>query len=160
MKLALLSDTHGFLRPEIFPLLEGVDRILHAGDVGTPSLLAELEAVAPVTAVWGNADGFDLRRRLPEVARNRWEGHTVVVVHGHQLGIPTPEALAEAHADASLVVFGHTHVPVIREVGRVLVVNPGSCGKKLKGYPPCVAHVTLGPDGVRAALAEVETGKT
>ena len=66
MRLGIISDTHGLLRPEVFEVFKGVDRILHAGDIGAADLLAELESVAPVTAVWGNTDGFDLRGGIPE----------------------------------------------------------------------------------------------
>jgi hypothetical protein len=155
MKLAILSDSHGLLRPELFPLLEGMDQIVHAGDIGPASLLVELEAVAPLTAVWGNTDGFDVRDRLPEIARRKWEGRSVVVVHGHQFGVPTPEALAEAYADAALVVFGHTHIPTIERVGTVLAVNPGCCGDKLKGFPPSIVYATLTARGIQTELVEI-----
>jgi putative phosphoesterase len=69
LRLGLIADTHGLLRPEVFHVFQGVDRILHAGDVGDADVLAELEVLAPVTAVWGNTDGFALRERLPEVFR-------------------------------------------------------------------------------------------
>ncbi len=155
MRLALLSDTHGLLRPEVLGRIEGVDRILHAGDVGPADLLLELEAIAPVTAVWGNTDGFELRHRVPEVAGRNWEGYSVVLLHGHQLGTPTPERLAELHPTADLVVFGHTHVPVIRREGSVLVVNPGSCGHRRNPYPPTLVLATLAPEGIRTELVEL-----
>jgi putative phosphoesterase len=155
MKLAILSDTHGVLRPELFPLLEGIDQILHAGDIGTASLLTELEAFAPVTAVWGNTDSFEVRSRIPEVARRKWEGRSVVVVHGHQFGFPTPEVLADAYPDASLVIFGHTHIPTIARVGGVLVVNPGCCGDRLKGHPPTIVHATLTSQEILTEVVEI-----
>ncbi|HEV8598014.1 MAG TPA: metallophosphoesterase family protein, partial [Gemmatimonadales bacterium] len=67
MRLGIIADTHGLLRPEVFEVFKHVDRILHAGDVGDLDILTELEAIAPVTAVWGNTDGLALRGRLPEV---------------------------------------------------------------------------------------------
>lgn len=156
MKLALLSDTHGLLRPTLWPHLDGVDRILHAGDVGPVSILDELEAVAPVTAVWGNTDGFDVRARVPEVARIDLAGRSVVVLHGHRLGNPTPEALARLHPEADLIVFGHTHVPVIRTVGRGLAVNPGSCGPRRRDLAPTLVRAEFLPSGVRTQLVTLD----
>ncbi|MBW3552111.1 MAG: metallophosphatase family protein [Gemmatimonadetes bacterium] len=142
MKIGLISDTHGRLRPEIFDILEGVERVLHAGDVGPASLLVELEAIAPVTAVWGNTDGFELRSMLPEIADLELAGERVVVVHGHQLGSPTPKSLRSAHPDAAVILYGHTHRPLVERNG-ALVVNPGSAGAARFGIPPSVGILTL-----------------
>src|SRR5437870_5251748 len=109
MRLGVISDTHGLLRPELFEVFRGVDRILHAGDIGGPEILIELASLAPVTAVWGNTDGPELRRRLPESVAIRIEGFDFLLVHGHQLGSPTPEALNQAYPEAEVIVFGHTH---------------------------------------------------
>ena len=156
MKVALLSDTHGFLRSEVLERISDVDRIVHAGDIGPPELLAELEAVAPVLAVWGNTDGFDIRERVPEVAADTFDGQRIVVLHGHQLGSPTPEAVAAEHLDADLVVFGHTHRPVIRRVGEVLAVNPGSCGQRRFNIPPTLVLARIGNEGIETELVELE----
>jgi putative phosphoesterase len=128
MRIGIISDTHGLLRREVFERFADVEHILHAGDVGPADVLIELEAIAPVTAVWGNTDGLDIRRRMTEIARVELGGARVVVLHGMQLGAPTPEKAASAYPDADLVVFGHSHHPVIRQVGSVLAVNPGSAG--------------------------------
>ena len=87
MRLGIIADTHGLLRPEVFDVFSGVDHILHAGDVGPLSLLGELEALAPVTAVYGNTDGWDLRDRLPKVARLELDGFTIVITHGDSCGL-------------------------------------------------------------------------
>lgn len=142
MKIGLISDTHGRLRPEVFEILQGVERVLHAGDVGPASLLLELEAIAPVTAVWGNTDGFELRSILPEIADLELAGERVVVVHGHQLGSPTPASLRSAHPDAAIILYGHTHRPLVARNG-ALVVNPGSAGAARFGIPPSVGILTL-----------------
>jgi putative phosphoesterase len=144
MKVGILSDTHGLLRPELFEALDGVEHILHAGDIGSLDILAELEAVAPVTAVWGNTDGWDVRGRVPEVAEAELGGVRVVVIHGHQLGTPAPAALAARYPGAGLVVFGHTHQPLIERVGSVLAVNPGSVGPRRFKLPVSLAIATLG----------------
>ncbi len=146
--LGILSDTHGLLRPRVLELLEGVDHILHAGDVGSHDILLALEAVAPVTAVTGNTDGFDLRRHLPELQRLVVGGLQVVVTHGHQFGrSPGPILLGEAYPEADLVVFGHTHRPLLEREGGSWFVNPGSCGPRRFELP------------VEIVLATIENGR-
>ena len=103
MKIGIISDTHGLLRAQVFDVFQGVEHILHAGDVGDPDILTELAAIAPVTAVWGNVDGMDLRARIPEIARLELGGVRIVILHGMQLGSPTPQKAAAAHPDAGLV---------------------------------------------------------
>ena len=158
MRLGVISDTHGLLRPEVFEVFKRVDHILHAGDVGEPQILIELEAIAPVTAVYGNADGPELRARLPQVAELELDGFAVVVTHGDQFGHPTPENLHAAFPRAEIIVYGHTHKPLLELVDRtVTVMNPGGAGHprfKLKpgvgmmeleaGIPPRARLVPLG----------------
>jgi uncharacterized protein len=143
MRLGLISDTHGLLRPGVFDCFAGVDLILHAGDIGPAPLLGELEAIAPVTAVWGNTDGFDVREQVEAVARLELDGRRIAVLHGHQLGSPTPGALRRAIPDADVIVYGHTHRPLEERAGGVLVVNPGAAGAARFGIPPSVAILEL-----------------
>jgi putative phosphoesterase len=144
MRLGIISDTHGLLRPEVFDAFREVDHILHGGDVGPAALLDELGAIAPVTAVYGNTDGWDLRGRLPQVAKVRLDGFDIVVTHGDQLGSPTPEKLNAAFPDAEIIVFGHTHRPLLTVVDLVVtVMNPGSAGPPRFGLPPSVGIMEL-----------------
>jgi putative phosphoesterase len=144
MRLGIISDTHGLLRPEVFDVFREVDHILHAGDVGPAELLTELEAIAPVTAVYGNTDGWDLRARLPRVASLRLDGFDIVVTHGDQLGSPTPEKLNAAFPTAEIIVYGHTHRPVLTTVDVVVtVMNPGGAGPKRFDLPPSVGIMEL-----------------
>lgn len=146
MRLGIIADTHGLLRPEVFELFAGVDRILHAGDIGSPELLAELEAIAPVTAVWGNTDGFDLRGMIPESVESRIEGFDFLVVHGHQLGIPTPDKLHARWPAAEVIIFGHTHKPLLTTVDQVVtVMNPGGAGPRRFDLPASVGIMELEP---------------
>jgi putative phosphoesterase len=146
MRLGIIADTHGLLRPEVFRAFDGVDHILHAGDVGPPSLLDELRVIAPVTAVYGNTDGFDLRGALPEVATVELDGFTIVVTHGDQFGSPTPEKLHDAFPQAEVIVFGHTHRPLLTLVDVVVtVMNPGGAGPRRFGLPPSVGIMELEP---------------
>lgn len=146
MRLGIISDTHGILRPEVFEAFAQVDHILHAGDVGPPELLNELEALAPVTAVYGNTDGMELRQRLPRVGRLRLDGFNIVVTHGDQLGSPTPAALNAAFPEAEIIVFGHTHRPLLTLVDVVVtVMNPGGAGPRRFNLPPSVGIMELEP---------------
>lgn len=146
MRIGLISDTHGLLRPQVFGALAGVDRILHAGDIGPAGLLSELEAIAPVTAVWGNTDGFDVREQTRAVANLELGGRRITLLHGHQLGSPTPEGLRRACPDADIIVYGHTHRPLVDEADGVMVINPGAAGAARFGIPPSVAILTLGDE--------------
>ncbi|HEX8905955.1 MAG TPA: metallophosphoesterase family protein [Longimicrobiaceae bacterium] len=159
MKLGLISDTHGLLRAQVFDVFAGVDHILHAGDVGPAELLTELEAIAPVTAVWGNVDGWDVRQRVKEVAEIELEGVRIVVVHGMQLGSPTPEKVAAAYPHAQLAVFGHSHQPVIRQVGQTLAVNPGSAGRQRFRDPVSVALAEIADGKVTARLVDLDPSR-
>jgi putative phosphoesterase len=144
MRLGIISDTHGLLRPQVFEVFEQVDHILHAGDIGPPELLTELEAIAPVTAVYGNTDGWDLRGRLPEVVQTRIDGFEFLLIHGHQLGSPTPEALHLAYPDAEVIIFGHTHRPLLKTVDLVVTaMNPGGAGQRRFNLQPSVGILEL-----------------
>lgn len=146
MRLGLISDTHGLLRPEVFEVFRDVDQILHAGDIGPPEILTELEAIAPVLAVFGNTDGFDMRARVPEVIEVRIEGFDFLVVHGHQLGMPTPERLHERWPSAEIIIYGHTHKPLLTIVDQVVtVMNPGGAGPRRFDLPASVGIMELEP---------------
>ena len=144
MRLGVISDTHGLLRPEVFDAFAHVDHILHAGDIGSLELLAELEALGPVTAVYGNTDGFDLRNRVPRVARVELDGFDIIVTHGDQFGSPTPEKLNAEFPEAQILVYGHTHRPLLTIVDVVVtVMNPGSAGPRRFKLPPSVGILEL-----------------
>lgn len=137
MRLGILSDTHGVLRPGIFEVFEEVDHILHAGDIGPAELLTELESIAPVTAVYGNTDDFEIRGRCPAVAKLELDGCYITVTHGDQYGQPTPDRLHREFPEADILVYGHTHEPVLELLDKtVTVMNPGASGRsRLKALP-------------------------
>lgn len=146
MRLGIISDTHNLLRPEVFEVFKGVDRILHAGDIGVPDILVALEAIAPVTAVWGNSDGFAIRSRIPETVEVRIEGFDFLLIHGHQVGSPTPDLLNRAYPNAEVIIFGHTHKPLLTVVDQVVtVMNPGGAGPFRFGLPASVGIMELEP---------------
>lgn len=140
MRLGIISDTHGKLRAEVHEVFRGVDRILHGGDVGAPAVLDELALLAPVTAVYGNVDGRELRRRLPRVAEVEIDGLRFVLTHGDQFGSPDPERLKAAFPEADVIVFGHTHKPLICDLPDFSVVlNPGAAAPGRFDLAPSVA---------------------
>ena len=141
MLLGLVSDTHGLVRPEIFAALQGVELILHAGDVGGSDVLAELGAIARVRAVYGNTDSPGEPGLAVDIGL-RIDGVTIHVSHGHELGRPTPEGLL-ARYDADVIVYGHTHRPLIERSGQRLVVNPGAAGPRRFDLKPSVARMTV-----------------
>src|SRR5438128_12326136 len=141
MLAGLVSDTHGLLRPEVFTALTGVDVILHAGDVGGLGLLTELATIAPVHAVYGNTDTPGDPNLRAEIVLDVG-GLTVHVSHGHEVGSPTAEKLL-ARYTADIIVFGHTHKPLVERVGARLVVNPGAAGPKRFNLKPSVAKMTV-----------------
>lgn len=146
MRLGIISDTHNLLRPEVFDVFRQVDHILHAGDIGEPDILTALAAIAPVTAVYGNTDGWEIRDRVPQVAKLRLEGFDIVVTHGDQLGSPTPEKLHAAFPDGEILVYGHTHKPLFTTIDVVrTVMNPGGAGAPRFGLPPSVGIMELEP---------------
>ena len=144
MRLGVISDTHGLLRPEVFDVFREVDHIFHAGDIGSLALLAELEALAPVTAVYGNTDDWDVRAAVPKVARVQLDGFEIVLTHGDQFGSPTPDALYAAFPDAEIILFGHTHKPLLTLVDLVVtVMNPGAAGQRRFDILPSVGILEL-----------------
>lgn len=145
MRIGLIADTHGLIRPEAVQALAGVDLILHAGDVGGRAVIASLEAVAPVRAVRGN---IDAHHAYPASFECALEGTRIHVSHGHEVGSPTPERLAAKYV-ADVIVYGHTHRPLIANVAAILVVNPGAAGPRRFDLQPSVAILTLPEREVR-----------
>lgn len=144
MRLGIIADTHGLLRPAVFEVFKEVDHILHAGDIGVPEIVTDLEAVATVTAVYGNVDGPELRARLPQVAELELEGFTIAVTHGDQFGHPTPEKLHSAFPRAEIIVYGHTHKPLLELIDdTVTVMNPGGAGRARFSLAPSVGIMEL-----------------
>ena len=128
MKIGVISDTHGYLDPKVHTLFDGVDHILHAGDIGPHSLIVELEHIAPVTAVLGNTD-FGLTVRETEIVELAGSKFLVNhIVDPHRLEPMLKERVERQKPDA--IVFGHTHKPFNETVGGILFFNPGYAGQQ------------------------------
>lgn len=150
IRVGLISDTHGLMRPEALTALAGVAHIVHAGDIGTAEILTQLRAIAPVTAVRGNND------------KGSWAGgiaeHEVVEVGGKSIYVlhDLKELdLDPAAAGFSVVVTGHSHKPLVTKRDDVLYVNPGSAGPRRFKLPICIAMLEIGRDGIHAEIREL-----
>jgi uncharacterized protein len=172
MKIAVISDTHGFVDPQLPDLLAGVDAILHGGDVGSEEVLAELRSIAKMHAVMGNVDLMSLG--LPPSLKVRFENLQIEILH--QLPAPQSELrqwsehlllrklnperceafLKNFDAATQVVIYGHTHQPSLDFVGTTLFFNPGSAGKKRFSLPRCFGILEVFPRGVRASVVSLE----
>jgi uncharacterized protein len=142
MKLGVIADTHGLLRPEVAPALKGVDSILHLGDVGKISILDELAKIAPVTAIRGNVDSDGPCAKLPETEVVLAGGSYIYMLHDLKTLHLDPAA-----AKFAAVLHGHTHVPNHYTRKGVLYFNPGSCGPRRFELPVTIGLLTISAEG-------------
>jgi putative phosphoesterase len=145
MVIGVLSDTHGLLRPEVLPALVGVEHILHAGDVGDPTILDRLREIAQVTAIRGNVDVGGECSLLPATEAVELGGCLVYMLHSLADLDLNPKA-----AEMGVVVFGHSHQPSVEWRDGVLYLNPGSAGPRRFRLPVTVALLRV-EDGVAEA---------
>ena len=143
----VLADTHGLLRPEAIKALRGVDHILHAGDVGDPSILDSLRAIAPVSAIRGNIDTHGPCSHLPATEIIDLHGHTFYMLHDGQALDLDPVA-----AGFAAVISGHSHQPLIEWRNGVLYLNPGSAGPRRFSLPVSLALLTIRADSLEPRL--------
>ena len=142
MKIGVVSDTHGLFRPKVAHALDGVERILHLGDVGDMSVLDELAKIAPVTAVRGNTDREGPSSELPETDVVLIADRYVYMLHDLSLLHLDPAA-----GKFAAVLFGHTHIPNYFLRKGVLYLNPGSCGPRRFKLPVTVGLLKVNKDG-------------
>jgi hypothetical protein len=143
MKIGVISDTHGLLRPEVLPALKGVDQILHLGDVGKISILDELRTIAPVTAVRGNIDREGACAKLPETEVALVENPPHPSLYIYMLHDLKTLHLDPAAGKFAAVLSGHTHVPNYITKKGVLYFNPGSCGPRRFELPVTIGLLTV-----------------
>jgi putative phosphoesterase len=151
--VGLISDTHGLLRPGVHQALMGVELILHSGDVGGSEILDELRLIAPVRAVFGNTDPPGDPGLAEEIVISI-DGIRVHVSHGHEVGSPTPAKLA-ARYDADVIVYGHTHRPLVSRFGKQLFVNPGAAGPKRFSLAPSVGRLTIARGNAEVEIVDI-----
>jgi hypothetical protein len=149
--LGIISDTHGLLRPEALTPFIGAERIVHAGDIGSPLVLEKLESIAPVAAVRGNNDKAPWAEELPETLLFEVRGHIIHVLHDLAQIDLSPKA-----AGVAVVISGHSHKPGIEEHDGVLFINPGSAGPRRFRLPIAVAKLYIADDSVRAEIVEIK----
>jgi putative phosphoesterase len=147
VRIGLISDTHGLLRPEALDFLAGSDHIVHGGDIGGPDILERLAAIAPLTVVRGNNDTAAWAKSIPETARLELGGIGVYVIHDIKELDIDPGA-----AGVRVVVSGHSHKPACAERGGVLYVNPGSAGRRRFSLPIAAAELLVEDGHVEVRL--------
>jgi uncharacterized protein len=150
MKIGIISDTHGLLRPEAVQRLAGVDHIIHAGDIGRPDVISELRRIAPVTAVRGNIDRDDWAAAYPETDLVKLGGRFFYVLHN----------LAQLDLDPvatgiDVVVSGHSHQPRIETIDGVTYLNPGSAGPRRFSLPIALATLDVSGKEIRPRLVSL-----
>jgi putative phosphoesterase len=150
MRVGLISDTHGLLRPEAVQALAGVEQIIHAGDVGAADVIDRLRTIAPVHAVRGNNDKGPWAAALPLRLALRWAGVGIQVLHD----------LKELEADPlaggfQVVIAGHSHKPSVIERGDTLFVNPGSAGPRRFKLPVTVGYLILTDRSARGEIRNI-----
>jgi hypothetical protein len=149
--IGIISDTHGLLRPEALTPFMGAERIVHAGDIGSPAVLEKLQTMAPVLAVRGNNDKAPWSNELPETLLFEVRGHTIHVLHDVSQLDMSPKA-----AGVAVVISGHSHKPGIEEHEGVLFINPGSAGPRRFRLPIAVAKLYVTDDSVNAEIVELK----
>ncbi len=148
--IGVISDTHGLLRPEAAQALQGVRRIIHAGDIGGPEILAALRSIAPVDAVRGNNDHGDWAERIPPTLTLEVAGVSIHVLHDLK-----ELQLDPAAAGMGVVVAGHSHKPSVAEREGVLFLNPGSAGPRRFNLPVAIAYLQFARGSATARILRI-----
>jgi putative phosphoesterase len=140
MRIGVISDTHGLLRPEAVHALAGCDHILHAGDIGDDDILNALRKIAPLTAIRGNVDHDGVCGQLPATETVEIDGRLIYMLHAREDLDLHPHA-----AGITAVIFGHSHQPEISWSNGVLYFNPGSAGPRRFNLPVTLGFLECGP---------------
>lgn len=151
MRIGVISDTHGLLRPQALAALAGSELILHAGDIGSPEVLSALQALAPVAAVRGNNDTAPWALALPETRVVEAGGLRFYLLHDLKT-----LALDPVTAGFAAVISGHSHKPLEERRAGVLYLNPGSAGPRRFQLPISLARLQLHDGQVHAELLHLD----
>ena len=138
LMIGVISDTHGLLRPEVAQALQGSSLIIHAGDIGSPDILSQLQGIAPVIAVRGNCDRSDWADVLPVAETTKVGSLLLHLIHDIS-GLDLDPAAAGIH----ILVSGHSHIPSVAERDGILYLNPGSAGPRRFSLPITVARIAV-----------------
>jgi len=145
--IGVISDTHGLLRPEALRVLKGSEIIIHAGDIGTTQVIDELSAIAPVYAVRGNVDTAPCFSKFPITEYVRHADINLYVLHNlDDLDLDPPSA------DIAVIIYGHSHQPLMEKRHNVLYFNPGSAGPKRFKLPIAVGRLEIGSNGIEGDI--------
>lgn len=147
MRIGLISDTHGLLRPEALQALAGVEHIIHAGDIGAAEVIEALRNIAPVDAVRGNNDKGPWAKKIPPRLALEFGDVGIHVLHD-----VTELDLDPTTAGFRVVIAGHSHKPQVTERDGVLFVNPGSAGPRRFTLPVTIGYLTVGNGGASAEI--------
>jgi len=155
MRFGLISDTHIPVRarglpPAVLELFSGVDAIFHAGDFVLASVLHDLKEIAPTHGVLGNCDSFDLAKVVPESATVEAEGMKIGMIHDSGLTAGRRERMAKRFPGHRVVIFGHSHQPVIEDDGSLMLLNPGSACDPRRAKIPSLAILQIS-EGIPSA---------
>jgi len=150
MKIGIISDTHGLLRPEAVELLRGSAHIIHAGDIGSPEIISALEKIAPVTAIRGNVDTQPWARRFAETEVVELDGLLIYVAHDANALDLNPRA-----AGFAAVISGHSHQPKQEMKDGVLYFNPGSAGPRRFKLPISVGRMEITEGNLHAEILPI-----
>lgn len=148
--IGLIADTHGLLRPQALDALAGVDRIIHAGDIGPGDIVERLSEIAPTEAIKGNVDMSGVAANYPDTRILALAGKRIFVLHNLKELDFDP-----AERDIDIVVAGHSHKALVREEEGVLYLNPGSAGPRRFRLPVCVARLVLEEGDTRVDIVEL-----
>jgi len=151
VRIGLVSDTHGLLRPAVLEFLRGSDRIVHAGDIGNAAIIEALERIAPVTAIRGNNDVAPWAANLRDEEIVAIDGTRIYVVHD-----VNAIAIDLRAQGIRVVVTGHSHRPLVRERDGITFVNPGSAGPRRFALPISVGELIVSASGVRARVIALD----
>ncbi|SFK11559.1 hypothetical protein SAMN04487936_107169 [Halobacillus dabanensis] len=157
MKIIVVSDTHMPKKSKVLPErfleeLGDADAIIHAGDWQTIDLYEKLKDYAPVYGVYGNVDGEEVRRRFPYKKQLNWKGYVIGIVHGHGAKKTTEKRALETFEEnpVDILIYGHSHIPVLRYFKKTLLFNPGSLTDKRRLPVYSFGKLTLSEEGIHA----------
>jgi putative phosphoesterase len=150
MRIGVISDTHGLLRPEALVALQGAEHILHAGDVGDIAILDGLRQIAPVTAIRGNVDVSGACAQLPDTELVQFAGRGIYMLHDRLTLDLDPVA-----AGIAVVISGHSHHPAVQWHKGILYFNPGSAGPRRFSTPVSVGFLTISEAGIQTRIVDL-----